>query len=72
MGLPILIQLPCQSIIAELNVTPIFLTLLCVLLVMDIVLNISPLNPRLTRSLMDLFSNGQTFHQTTIQKFLKI
>ena len=56
MELPILNHLLPRGILVELDVQPLFLTLLRVTLVLDIVATILASRPLLNQSLMDLFS----------------
>ena len=69
MGLLILNHLLPRGLLVELDVQPLFLTFICVPLVLDMVASILDLHTLFTRSLLDLFSRCQVFHRTTLRSF---
>ena len=72
MGIPILNHLLPQGLLVELVVQPLFVKNLHVPSVLDIVAILLDPHPILTRSLLDMFSAYQVFHQTTLQIFVII
>ena len=63
MGLPTLIRLAFQGTLLKPNTLPVYLTNLCLPLVLYMVLNILNYRSILFKILMDLFSEDQVFRQ---------